>query len=227
MDLELNRLSAVETPIHGEVLLADPDGSLARDGIRFPEPFRVEGSARMLRGQVIVAGDIQGQIELECGRCLCPLKQAVDIRFEARFAGANSAPGPSDIPVAGRSVISVTPSTIFPGRWIEDDDGIPGILLDREDLDVSFLPQGATLLRVEDIVREQVLLEVPIRPLCRLDCKGLCSRCGADLNLNDGGCRCLPEETHDLRLAGLAEIKRRLEHGTEVVPDTKKKTKKN
>ncbi len=32
------------------------------------------------------------------------------------------------------------------------------------------------------LVREYMLLEVPIRPLCRPDCKGLCIICGADLN---------------------------------------------
>jgi uncharacterized protein len=32
------------------------------------------------------------------------------------------------------------------------------------------------------LVREYILLEIPIRPLCRPDCKGLCILCGADLN---------------------------------------------
>jgi uncharacterized protein len=36
------------------------------------------------------------------------------------------------------------------------------------------------------IVREYLLLEVPINPLCRPDCKGLCMECGA--NLNEGTC---------------------------------------
>jgi len=34
------------------------------------------------------------------------------------------------------------------------------------------------------LVREYLLLEIPIRPLCRPDCKGLCPECGEDLNLN-------------------------------------------
>jgi len=33
------------------------------------------------------------------------------------------------------------------------------------------------------LVREYLLLEVPIKPLCRPDCKGLCVVCGADLNV--------------------------------------------
>jgi uncharacterized protein len=35
---------------------------------------------------------------------------------------------------------------------------------------------------LEPIVREYLLVEVPINPLCRPDCKGLCTICGADLN---------------------------------------------
>ncbi|WP_243371282.1 DUF177 domain-containing protein [Geotalea sp. SG265] len=37
-------------------------------------------------------------------------------------------------------------------------------------------------------VAEQVILEIPFKPLCREDCKGLCSNCGA--NLNDTACSC-------------------------------------
>ena len=37
-------------------------------------------------------------------------------------------------------------------------------------------------------VREQVLLQIPGSPLCREDCKGLCPKCGKDLNEGDCGC---------------------------------------
>jgi uncharacterized protein len=39
-------------------------------------------------------------------------------------------------------------------------------------------------------VREALILEIPIRLLCREDCKGVCSKCGA--NLNTGDCTCGP-----------------------------------
>lgn len=45
-------------------------------------------------------------------------------------------------------------------------------------------------LDLRDEAREALLLEVPMVPLCRPDCRGLCSRCGA--NLNEGPCRCAP-----------------------------------
>lgn len=43
-------------------------------------------------------------------------------------------------------------------------------------------------LPLEDVVREQVLLTLPGRALCREDCKGLCPQCGADRNT--AGCSC-------------------------------------
>src|SRR5919108_1046732 len=42
----------------------------------------------------------------------------------------------------------------------------------------------------EPIAREVMLLELPLAPLCRADCAGLCPTCGADLN--QGGCQCAP-----------------------------------
>ncbi|HLG19688.1 MAG TPA: DUF177 domain-containing protein [Bdellovibrionota bacterium] len=43
-------------------------------------------------------------------------------------------------------------------------------------------------LDLSEIVREQVLLSLPMRYLCKEDCLGLCSRCGWNLNLGDHAC---------------------------------------
>ena len=57
---------------------------------------------------------------------------------------------------------------------------------------------------LEPMVRDAVLLQMPFSPLCRIDCKGLCPRCGGDRNL--GECTCGPEEL-DTRWAALGQIK--------------------
>lgn len=49
-------------------------------------------------------------------------------------------------------------------------------------------PYSGDVIDFRDMLKDQVLLELPLAPLCRDDCKGLCSSCGADLNL--GECRC-------------------------------------
>ncbi|MCX8031311.1 MAG: DUF177 domain-containing protein [Thermodesulfovibrionales bacterium] len=52
--------------------------------------------------------------------------------------------------------------------------------IQKEDLDVSFYTSN--LIDVDDIVNEQLALNIPMKPLCKLDCKGLCVNCGADFN---------------------------------------------
>jgi uncharacterized protein len=64
-------------------------------------------------------------------------------------------------------------------------------------------------LLLEDTLREQVLLAVPLKAICREDCKGLCPHCGK--NLNTGACSCA-EEVEDPRWAALKDLRNKLEH---------------
>ncbi len=59
-------------------------------------------------------------------------------------------------------------------------------------------------VNLSPLIREELLLALPSRPLCREDCRGLCPRCGT--NLNQGECRC-PEPAGDPRLAVLRTLK--------------------
>lgn len=64
-------------------------------------------------------------------------------------------------------------------------------------------------LLLEDVLREQVLLALPLRAICREDCKGLCPHCGKNLNLEQ--CNCA-EPLEDPRWSALKEIREKLEH---------------
>jgi len=77
------------------------------------------------------------------------------------------------------------------GAAAEPDDGEYGVY-DGDEVDLS------------PLIREEVLLALPTRPLCREDCRGLCPRCGT--NLNQDECRC-PEPAGDPRLAVLRSLK--------------------
>lgn len=59
--------------------------------------------------------------------------------------------------------------------------------LANEDED-EFLLMVDQSIDLDDLVRSALILEAPVRYLCREDCKGLCPKCGADLNL--GSCSC-------------------------------------
>ena len=56
---------------------------------------------------------------------------------------------------------------------------------------------------VDEIVKEQILLAVPTRMLCREDCKGICPECGIDLN--SGECKCVKDDI-DPRWAALKNL---------------------
>ena len=58
-------------------------------------------------------------------------------------------------------------------------------------------------LLLEDVVREQVLLSFPDRSLCSEACKGLCPRCGS--NLNEAECNCSPAQI-DPRWSALQSV---------------------
>ena len=75
--------------------------------------------------------------------------------------------------------------------------------LQAEDLILSAYEGDAVDL--DELVREQILLALPSRHLCREDCKGLCQKCGA--NLNENQCSCEQGET-DPRWAALADLKK-------------------
>jgi uncharacterized protein len=74
--------------------------------------------------------------------------------------------------------------------------------LKDDDAEIGFFEGEGIFLA--DVLREQVLLALPMKVICRSDCRGLCPNCGA--NLNHEACRC---ETHatDPRLAPLARLK--------------------
>jgi uncharacterized protein len=61
---------------------------------------------------------------------------------------------------------------------------------DQLERDDYMLFHDGRRLDLRETVRELLLLELPITPLCREDCPGLCPKCGADLNL--GPCDCAP-----------------------------------
>jgi uncharacterized protein len=74
--------------------------------------------------------------------------------------------------------------------------------LSEEDL-VSVTFEGDEIDFAREVA-EQVLTEIPFKPLCREDCKGLCPTCGTDLNQGDCGCR---DESFSIKFGALKGLK--------------------
>jgi uncharacterized protein len=77
--------------------------------------------------------------------------------------------------------------------------------LGRDDLDVDFYDNDE--LDLGALVENETTLALPMKPLCREDCRGLCPVCGSNRNL--GACAC-PARTPDPRLAVLKDLAARL-----------------
>ncbi len=83
----------------------------------------------------------------------------------------------------------------------------------REELSVTAVEaevgyyQGEGLL-LEDVLREQILLALPLRVICKEECKGLCPHCGRNLNFEQCSCA---EPLEDPRWAALKDIREKLE----------------
>ncbi len=74
------------------------------------------------------------------------------------------------------------------------------IEIPSEELDVGFF-SGAGI-ELADVATEQVILSLPMKVLCRADCRGLCPNCGGNRNLEE--CHC-PPPRGDSPFAGLLE----------------------
>jgi uncharacterized protein len=85
------------------------------------------------------------------------------------------------------------------------DAGAPEHSISTSDTEIGYYQDGGLVL--EDVLREQVLLSLPARTLCRQDCKGLCARCGRNLNAEACICEGAPS---DPRWSALADLRSRM-----------------
>jgi len=130
-------------------------------------------------------------IELDCVRCLEPfameLAEELDLLYLPQ--SANAAPAASEGSVEEDSVDSLPKLS---GRGLE-----------REELAVSFYRDER--IDLSQMIVEQIVLALPMKPLCEPECRGLCALCGANRNL--ASCDCSPEET-DPRWAPLKTLQK-------------------
>jgi uncharacterized protein len=78
-----------------------------------------------------------------------------------------------------------------------------GSALEIPDDPSSFFIDDHHILDVRELIRQNALLTIPMKPLCKEDCAGLCSQCGKDLNTKQ--CKCNKQEI-DPRWAKLVNL---------------------
>ena len=120
---------------------------------------RITGAVRLEKHgrDILVRGNLKGQLQLVCSRCLENFELPVEGDFDLLLA-----PGPGRVSGEGEE-------------------------LSAADLDTDYY--SGDVLDLEPIIREQIILLMPLKPLCTEDCQGICPRCGAVLNLEACGCK--------------------------------------
>jgi uncharacterized protein len=185
-------------PIKAEVLkaaLADSEGfALVSSG-------DLSASFKKVSGRVFVRGGFKAELTCPCKRCTTPVPVPVDVDFSLRMVPEPTAPR-SDEPVdpaAARAKKKPSRSSR------KEDDGEAQVAASFELDEIDAEPFDGKTIDLDPVVREQVLLALPVSVLCREDCKGLCPTCGQDLNEKDCGHGKVKEV--DARLAKLKDIK--------------------
>ena len=122
-----------------------------------------------------------------------------EIRLRGAFRTAVEVPCARCLERARRAVEMEFDLFYRPIQTISRDEEIE---IKGEDLDVGFYHGDGLML--EDALREQILLSLPMKNICRTDCAGLCPRCGQNRNLGECGCRPAPKDERWTPLAGLS-----------------------
>ncbi len=152
-----------------------------------PEPFRFQLEAYMAADDLVVQGTVEGAVPLECSRCLARYRQGLRESFRVVLEPAGLRQ-PAD-PEAAQALMR-------DGLCLSEDVGSGWFRGDEIDMGPFF--------------QQVVSLALPLKPLCREECKGLCSRCGADLNQGPCGC---PEIENESPFALLQQLRDTLTGG--------------
>jgi uncharacterized protein len=163
MQLDLTRFRQPVSHVSRRFTPAEVEGEGQEESYRVVLPVDLEFDLHKDKTRFRVVGRVATELELACSRCLEPFRLPVDVPLDLRFAPVPE--GESEAEGAG-----------------EDRD------ISADDTDTSYYHDD--MLDLNEMLREQFYLALPMKPLCREGCLGLCPQCGADRNTNP--CDCQP-----------------------------------
>jgi uncharacterized protein len=167
-ELALDREFTPEQVMAGRPVVA---GSRAvEDEFRLLGPVRLQGGLTRAGDRFHLRGRITATLQLACGRCLNPYTLPVDATVDLTYV-------PDRAP-AGTAAKDK-------GQGGADEE----VELQDEDLNTAYYHEH--VLDLGEMLREQFYLALPMHPLCRADCQGLCPSCGIDRNVDT--CQCKTE----------------------------------
>lgn len=151
-----------------------PGAFAADDSFRVVEPVALGFDVFKDKETFRLTGGVKTTLELPCSRCLEPFVLPVDAAFDLRFQ-----------PLAAVHAVK--------GEEVEiQEDDLATAFYEHDQIDLG------------QLMREQFLLALPMKPLCSVACHGLCATCGANLNRSTCDCK---RDWDDPRLAVLRELR--------------------
>ncbi|MDF7664345.1 DUF177 domain-containing protein [Bifidobacterium sp. ESL0763] len=155
-------------------------------GVREGDSVRVHGSFDSIADGLVFMGRFTAPMHAECTRCLKPIDRDWDLDVTAFF--------PYD---------SSQAADTRHGKHGEVD-----IVAGEDEAEDTYpLSHDGGFADIEALLRDTMVEHLPLQPLCRPDCKGLCSQCGVNLNDNPGH----HHDVIDNRFAALAGLKAQLD----------------
>lgn len=179
--MELNLEQAFEEPVDLSHQFDVPSERLEREELLSLGPVSFRGRLQRADSGFVLSGQLRFAGSVACARCLGPVPFSKDETVSWVFAPAHHKP------LHTRA-----------DRPTEDDTE-----LESEDLDVIYYDE--LTLAFDPLIEEQLQLELPMKALCREDCRGLCPQCGADRNVT--ACSCV--EPADDRWSALKALQPR------------------
>jgi uncharacterized protein len=195
-DLELK-------PAHFDVEL--PAGSIEFLDTKLKQaaPLQASGKVELVTGslgEIQVKGQVRVRMQAECDRCLEPAGFPIDSSFELYYR-----------PVSEGYLGVNANNAVRRGRRPEAAIAARAVRVEEKAIDAGEAEMGfyeGDGLELNDVLREFVLLALPMQKLCNENCKGICPVCGQNRNQNECRCRI---EAGDNRWAALKELRKNAE----------------
>ncbi len=143
---------------------------------RIVEPVRAEVRVLPQKDGCLLRGTVKSMVTMPCNRCM----EDALVVLEQNFDEFEPYPRSNET---------------------EPEGSIHTDFLERGVIEME---RGVPFLDLEALLWEEFALALPVKPLCRPDCKGLCPACGK--NLNEGDCECF-SNSGDPRFAVLRQLK--------------------
>ena len=148
----------------------------------FAEPVQLVCRAQWIGDDIQLEGGVDGVVDLECGRCLARYRQ----RFSEEFRFVLE-PARNRVPADPEGAAALSRDGLCLG----------------DELETGWF-RGSEI-QLGSIFVELVSLALPVKPLCREDCPGLCARCGANLAVAGCSCEATKSDSPFAVLAGIRE----------------------